>query len=292
MLMKKYFTGLFEKNVVLDLCAGKGGDLNKWKKLFISELFFIDQAINLVNFARKRYNSLVKTQSFSFPVTFFVADCFNLFLDKNLENDVWFSLASCQFATQYAFESEKRIRAMLLNITSRLKCGGQFIGTIPDANRIIKRWRKKHLNKQYFGNGLYEVRFECSFFEKINRYFSNEPFGLEYFFDLKDAIDHCPEYLIHFPTLVKIAKEYDLALLLEYSFYDFFLIEFDKPRNKNLIKRTELLEELKMISNKEWEVISLYKVFSFQKTIKNKKIVTRFSPVKKKIKEEEIIIIN
>jgi len=46
-----------------------------------------------------------------------------------------------------------------------------------------------------FGNSLYSITFE----DKEN--FSL--FGSKYFFKLEDAIDDCPEYLVHFPTFIK-----------------------------------------------------------------------------------------
>ena len=48
---------------------------------------------------------------------------------------------SSQFAIHYAFESEARARAMLKNVSCRLKQGGYFFGTVPDADRLVKRWR-------------------------------------------------------------------------------------------------------------------------------------------------------
>lgn len=64
-------------------------------------------------------------------------------------------LVSCQFALHYAFESEARARMMLQNIATRLKPGGYFIGTIPDANLIVYAgewrglvWRREEGNEK------------------------------------------------------------------------------------------------------------------------------------------------
>ena len=51
----------------------------------------------------------------------------------------------------------------------------------------------------------------------------NNVFRIRYEFQLKDAIDGCPEYLLHFPTLVSYALEYGLQLELEMNFHEFFI---------------------------------------------------------------------
>jgi hypothetical protein len=84
---------------------------------------------------------------------------------------LWFDLVNCQFALHYAFDSEQRVLSythlclaltrrvcvvsqhslnvspslslsplhgrMLQNVSDRLKDGGWFIGTIPNANWIV-----------------------------------------------------------------------------------------------------------------------------------------------------------
>jgi len=42
------------------------------------------------------------------------------------------------------------------------------------------------------GNSIYSIRFE-----RRDRF---DKFGSKYWFQLEDAIDDCPEYLVHFPT--------------------------------------------------------------------------------------------
>ncbi|RKP13181.1 mRNA capping enzyme-domain-containing protein, partial [Piptocephalis cylindrospora] len=56
-----------------------------------------------------------------------------------------------------------------------------------------------------FGNGILRIRFD--------QRDSFPTFGHRYHFALEDAIDDCPEYLVHFPTLTSMALEYGLRLL-------------------------------------------------------------------------------
>ncbi len=65
---------------------------------------------------------------------------------------------------------------------------------IPIFPILIFRKRRRECGTNEFGNEVYKVRFECE-----------EPYpvyGARYFFELEEAIS-CPEFLVHFPTLVK-----------------------------------------------------------------------------------------
>jgi len=50
-------------------------------------------------------------------------------------------------------------------------------------------------------NGLYSATFESKNFPK-----ANGPFGIKYTFELLDAIDKCPEYLVHPKEFVKFVS--------------------------------------------------------------------------------------
>lgn len=47
-----------------------------------------------------------------------------------------------QFALHYSWSTEVRARQALANVSALLRPGGIFIGTMPDANVIIKRLRE------------------------------------------------------------------------------------------------------------------------------------------------------
>ena len=53
------------------------------------------------------------------------------------ELNVQFDLVSCQFSLHYSFETEARARHYIGNLSKRLKPGGYFVGTIPNANWIV-----------------------------------------------------------------------------------------------------------------------------------------------------------
>lgn len=66
------------------------------------------------------------------------------------------------------------------------------------------RWQNCEGNK--FGNDVYNVEFLCE--DKTNPLL----FGAKYNFYL-DGVVNCPEFLVHLPTLCKLALKYGLELV-------------------------------------------------------------------------------
>ena len=64
-------------------------------------------------------------------------------------------------------------------------------------------------------------------------------FGAKYQFHLEGVVD-CPEFLVHFPTLVKLASRHGLKLVLRERFEDFF--ERWKDEGRSLLGKMQCLE--------------------------------------------------
>jgi mRNA (guanine-N7-)-methyltransferase len=186
----------------------------------LSPLNTLDIADLSIEQARTRYAE----RNFRFPAKFFVADCWSehiapkiAALEGNGEVKPPFDVVSVQFAFHYAFESEEKTRMALRNISESLKSGGVFIGTMTNAHWIVKKLRSissDSLTPLSFGNSIYTIRFD-----QKDEY---PTFGHRYTFRLEDAIDDCPEYLVHWGTLVELAKEYKLKPLERRGFHQFF----------------------------------------------------------------------
>lgn len=56
---------------------------------------------------------------------------------KLSDQTMQFDLVSCQFSFHYCFESYQQANQMLVNATENLVSGGYFIGTLPNADRIV-----------------------------------------------------------------------------------------------------------------------------------------------------------
>lgn len=210
---------------VLDMCCGKGGDLLKWEKAMITHLICTDIAEVSVEQCKKRYEDILQRADKSkfsqkFTAEFFACDSTLVRLRERFKDpSIKLNLVSCQFAFHYSFESLTQADCMVRNAAECLQPGGFFIATIPDAFEIMKRLKASD-NGRSFGNEVYNIEF-CT---------ETEPpplFGAKYQFHLEGVVD-CPEFLVHFPTLVKMCRKYGLKLDRKTTFADYYKENMDK----------------------------------------------------------------
>lgn len=270
---------------VLDLCCGKGGDLFKWKKGNVNHVVCADIAGNAVADCQKRYEDLKMKNKYMFTAEFIVADCTRVLLrTKYKDPTILFDLVSCQFSFHYCFESLTQAETMLHNISDCLRPGGYFIGTIPNAVDIVGRKRKA--KKNWFGNRVFTITFEEDLPEPYPL------FGAKYNFHLHEVVD-CPEYLVHFPTLERLAAKFGLKLIKRARFQNYY--EEMKRKGESLLQHMSALETYPPVNSKlvgprsdytdakeyfreypgqkligtlsksEWEVCTIYTMFAFQK---------------------------
>ena len=210
---------------VLDMCCGKGGDLLKWEKAMITYLICTDIAEVSVEQCKKRYEDICrraeKTKfAHKFDAEFFACDSTLVRLRERFKDpSLKLNLVSCQFAFHYSFESLTQAECMVRNAAECLQPGGFFIATMPDAYEIMKRLRASKDGRS-FGNDVYNIEFVCD---------TNPPplFGAKYQFHLEGVVD-CPEFLVHFPTLVKLCRKYGLKLERKTTFADYYKENIEK----------------------------------------------------------------
>jgi len=282
---------------VLDLGCGKGGDLLKWERGNIDHVVCADIAETSVNQCEDRYGKLkLRGSKRVFSAEFITADCSKTSVrEKMRDKDLELDLVSCQFAFHYSFESLPQAEQMFANVSSNLREGGYFIGTTTDANDIMRRLNLDETpDNRKFGNSVFSVAFP----EETDL---NPPplFGAKYNFHLEEVVD-CPEFLVHFATFQKLALRYGLHLVRRIRFEDF--IKEELRDGKELMSRMKALEtypayanrelvsedkcdythaeehiksssssddsyrvRIGTLSKSEWEAVSLYLVFIFQK---------------------------
>ena len=239
MLINKYLTMVRDKSPlgtplrVLDMCCGKGGDLLKWTKGNISHLICCDIAEVSVEQCETRYKNLTNKNDGGklYSAEFFTSDVtINRLREKYRDPSIELNLVSCQFAFHYCFESLVQAECMIRNAAECLKPGGFFIGTIPNSFEIMRR--QKEADSYTFGNDVYQIEFLCDP--------KDVPlFGAKYNFQLDGVVD-CPEFLVHFPTLVKLAKRFGLELVEKCTFEEYYNEMIDS--GKGLIEKMQGLE--------------------------------------------------
>ncbi|XP_023170227.1 mRNA cap guanine-N7 methyltransferase [Drosophila hydei] len=272
---------------VLDMCCGKGGDLLKWDKAFISHLICTDIAEVSVEQCQRRYQDILQRAEKSkfghkFTAEFFACDSTMVRLRERYKDaSLQLNLVSCQFAFHYCFESLQQADCMIRNAAECLQPGGYFIATIPDAYEIIRRLKAAGPNARSFGNDVYNIEFECDT-ETLPL------FGAKYQFHLEGVVD-CPEFLVHFPTLIKLGRRHGLQLVRRSTFADYF--KETLPQGRQLLQRMSGLESIQAhrystgeqfehvrrllgtqrgrplgtLSKNEWEATTLYLVCAFKK---------------------------
>ncbi|XP_005107770.1 mRNA cap guanine-N7 methyltransferase [Aplysia californica] len=220
---------------VLDLASGKGGDLLKWKKGRISSLVCADIAATSVQQSEERYRQNSQREKYKlFDAEFIVADCTKERLkDKYKSTRQSFDLVSCQFSFHYCFESYQQAMMMIRNASECLRPGGYFIGTTPNSYELVRRLRNSP--NSTFGNEVYSISFAQQ--EK-----SNFPlFGAKYNFHLEGVVD-CPEFLVYFPALEKMAAQFGMKLVKRIPFADFFEAHCQSRENLKLLENMQALE--------------------------------------------------
>ncbi|MBN3308446.1 MCES methyltransferase, partial [Amia calva] len=220
---------------VLDLGCGKGGDLLKWKKGRISKIVCADIASVSVEQCKQRYSDIRKRgrpNDRIFSAEFVTADCTKEVLAEKLKDPkMTFDICSCQFVYHYSFETREQADMMLRNACERLRPGGYFIGTTPNAYELIKRLEASETN--CFGNDIYKVTFQ-----KKGDY---PLFGCQYDFNLEGVVN-IPEFLVYFPLFEEMAKKYNMRLVFKKTFYEFFQEKIQDEEHKMLMKRMQALE--------------------------------------------------
>lgn len=284
-------------NAVLDLACGKGGDLIKWDKANIGYYVGIDIAEGSIEDCRTRYNGDAdhhqRRKKFTFPARLICGDCFGVQLDKVLEEDAPFDICSCQFAMHYSWSTEARARQALANVSSLLRPGGIFIGTMPDSNVIVKKLREAE--GLVFGNSVYWIRFDEEYSDK--KFKSSSPFGIKYKFHLEDAVD-CPEWIVPFNVFKSLAEEYDLELVFAKNSHAFVDEYLKKPEFIELMRRLGALgdgnQNQSTLSPDEWEVAYLYLTYVLRKRgePEKKQVTGRRDKGKMNLSKEDILYID
>lgn len=273
---------------VLDVGCGKGGDLLKWQKGNIQHLICADIAETSVEQCKERYNrTKSRARGGCFSAQFIVADCTKKRLKPLLDNPKkQVDLVSCQFAFHYCFESLPQAETMLRNVSENLKRGGYFVATVPSAYEIMSRMKAG--GGQKCGNEVYRIEFPDDRPE-------NPPlFGDRYNFFLEGVVD-CPEFLVHPPTLKKLAKKWGLDLLWCRNFGTVYRDALKDPDLQHLLsvmqalehypskdepatategeydhaeehlREKEGVEAIRTLSKSEWEALCIYQAWVFKK---------------------------
>lgn len=187
----------------LDLCCGRGGDIQKWMHAGVQSLVMMDISGNSIQQAQARYDSLRSPHK---PhVSFHVANCFSPDAVQPLLEGHAFDVVSCQFSAHYAFGDEETAKNLFRNAASHLKEGGHVLMTVPDGTVLAQRFFSRGLS-----NDLHSVALKRT--DAARALMSEPAFGLPYTFTLLEAVEGVPEYIVTRTNIEHAASQCGLAL--------------------------------------------------------------------------------
>ena len=201
-LLKKYHNSVKRQllsayasraDALLDLCCGRGGDLQKWASCGIRHVTGVDISDGELAEARRRAAELRGPMT----CTFLQADA------GSFKSSMTYDAVSAMFCLHYFFQTERSLRSFLEVAASSLRPGGYFIGCCPDGKKI----------QECIQSGRRVPYLELC---PLRGFQESWPFGREYSFALQDTVTASVqsagslEYLVDFDVLTSLAAEYGL----------------------------------------------------------------------------------
>ncbi|KAH8082326.1 guanine-N(7)-methyltransferase domain-containing protein [Filobasidium floriforme] len=246
---------------VLDMGCGKGGDIDKWNRAKIEEYVGIDVASGSIQDFNERIQS--SRRRLNFRPHLYVLDCFSFPISVAVPRALLepkFDTISMQFCMHYAFESEKKVRQMLENISNSLRIGGTFLGTTLSASRLLDLL--SHIPEESeelsIGNPYYNIVFDKRDYEGT--------YGHSYRFTLVEAVEDCAEFIVHWEAFRELALSYGLKEVYRKDFDEVFAEEQTKPESVKLAERMGVTTNGHLnMDAEQWSACSIYMAFAFMK---------------------------
>lgn len=195
--VKRQLIQTFAKNVprLLDIACGRGGDISKWNDAGVGHVTGIDISSKEIAEARSRYESTEKTTT---KCTFEIGSGTTW---RDPQGPETYDVVTCMFAIHYFFDSEKTSNDFFETVSHHVKPGGYFIGTFPNAHRVLELQGVK--NHPWIRiDALGENSYRCT---------------------LRDTVvdgEGSVEYLVYPDILERVANDHGL-MLVGGSFQDF-----------------------------------------------------------------------
>ena len=221
---------------LLDLCCGKGVDINKIKRARYAEIVGMDIDYDGVKFAEEFWRTRMKTPK---PLAFYIhgdsskliwpeqacafSEADKIKIRKYIPSKYIFDTISLQFCLHYFFENEITCRTIIQNITDNLKIGGFVIGTTFDGERIYNNLKNTGsiMGKMDSGDVMWKIDKKYST-TKLAFTDKKPNFGKEIDVYIQSIGQVHKEFLVNFTYLDKIMEEYGFSKIYVKPFEDFY----------------------------------------------------------------------
>ncbi|XP_043724834.1 mRNA cap guanine-N7 methyltransferase 2 isoform X3 [Telopea speciosissima] len=202
---------------VCDLYCGGGVDLDKWDEAQIGHYIGIDVSVSGISEARELWESQRKSYTAEFCE-----------VDPCMEKGIPVDIVCCLQHLQLCFETEERARRLLHNLSSLLKPGGYFFGITPDSSTIWAKYQKNVEAYHNRGSGMKpNIVPNCIRSENYMITFEVEEekfplFGKKYQLKFTNDIASETHCLVHFPSLIRLAREVGLEYVEIQNLSEFY----------------------------------------------------------------------
>ena len=267
----------------LDICCGRGGDLNKLTREFVLDLYVgIDLSLQELKEAEVRATQMSASRKNPKKFIFIHGDAAasetNDVLDvlsgrraeqplEGVKVPVFpgcsFDLAFCQFALHYFCDDRERLGNILRTVSESLKPGHRFCASFPNPFHVSLRLQGLQ-PRDSDPSSLCTIRPAST--TEGNEI---EAFGVEYIFTLGDAVQNCKEFVVPLPLVIEMARDVGLSLVLLVPMQDFILSMLDHPETNQLRLSMSVLPTNKLdrpLSDEEWAAIGVYCIAAWEKT--------------------------
>lgn len=221
---------------LLDLCCGKGVDINKIKRAKYAEIIGMDIDYKNIKEAQEFYKNMVpfpkpKASYFrgdSSKLIWPVQECGDTEAEKlkakeYIPTKYLFDTISLQFCFHYFFKDEISLRTIIQNMNDNLKIGGFVIGTTFDGERIYEQIKNNEFINGKTDSGETMWKVEKKFSSTKLLFNDKRPnFGKQIDVFVKTIGVVHPEYLVNFYYLDRIMEEYGFSKVVLKPFEEFY----------------------------------------------------------------------
>lgn len=246
---------------ILDLCCGRGVDLNKIKRAKYAEVVGMDIDYQNIKDAQEYYKNIIPSPK---PKAYYVrgdsgklifpeqscgfTEADKIYTKKFIPSKYMFDTVSLQFCFHYFFKDEITFRTILQNISDNLKIGGFVIGTTFDGERIYNALKSDNVisGKTFSGETMWRIekKYSASKFGFTDK---RPNFGKEIDVFVKTIGAVHSEYLVNFNYVDKMMAEYGFSKISLKPFEEFYNELID---GKNLLDLSGKELEKDMVSVK------------------------------------------
>lgn len=201
--IKKYLYGIGCQGNLLDIGAGRGGDLAKYNQAVQGGVVAVDLHDKDLNELMSRYSSM-DLRNIHFLDTVRGDMSARDFAPDFSYAPASFRLVSCQFALHYAFKTPETIQNMCYNIDKYLAPGGHFITTFLDGSTLYKALETSQGSIDF---GYITIRSE---YPLASNTLTSIPINVTI-----KSISDTPylEYLVDFSTLKNVLEHYNIHVV-------------------------------------------------------------------------------